>query len=371
MHRLPRDVVHLIDALLRERTVARIWERDVSVWPAASAGADPAAIANRLGWLDAAHVVAPDLPRLVELGMAVGSQGVRAVCLFAAAPIGLAANAVRTLNKPPGAPELVAVSRTDEPGVRAAIDTVDPREAIFVIAGARGDTRIVASVEEVLWTRATAVLAGDTRRHFVAVAAPGSAMEEVARTREYRELFLEPADVGVRFSALSFAGLAPAAVLGASVTDLRAAGAAMAEGCRQENQENAGVVLGAFIAAALKAGRSRLTLAFPARLAPLGVWAGDLVAGSTSAHAGGVRPSVETAIGPADAYGPDRAFVSMTTEVDEADTAALDALERAGHPVLRLSMRTDGLGAEFFRWEFAAAIAGAALQTNPFSETDV
>jgi hypothetical protein len=163
----------------------------------------------------------------------------------------------------------------------------------------------------------------------------------------------------------------PAALLGAPARDLLSAGAAMAEGCRQENHANAGLELGAFIGAASLAGRDKLTVILPPSLSMLGLWIEQLVAESTGKHEKGALPVVDEPLGRPDEYGQDRAFVAIATERDAPDKDRLAELEAAGQPVLRLSTRLDGLGAEFFRWEFATAVAGAALGINPFDEPNV
>jgi hypothetical protein len=145
----------------------------------------------------------------------------------------------------------------------------------------------------------------------------------------------------------------------------------MAAGCRQENHTNAGLELGAFIGAGALNGRDKLTVVLPPSLASLGLWIEQLVAESTGKHGKGSLPVVDEPLGRPDEYGRDRLFVALSTEVDAPDDRALKALEAAGHPVLRISTRVDGLGSEFFRWEFATAIAGAALEINPFDEPNV
>jgi hypothetical protein len=145
----------------------------------------------------------------------------------------------------------------------------------------------------------------------------------------------------------------------------------MADGCRQQNHANPGLELGAFIGAAVKQRRDKLTLALSPRLSSLGLWIEQLIAESTGKHGTGALPVVDEPLGRPDEYGNDRAFVAIATEVDEPDPAKLHALEAAGHPVLRLTTRIDGLGAEFFRWEFATAVAGAVLGINPFDEPNV
>jgi hypothetical protein len=149
----------------------------------------------------------------------------------------------------------------------------------------------------------------------------------------------------------------------------------MSEGCRQEHPTNPGLTLGAFIGAAVGEGRDKLTVVLPPSLASLGLWIEQLVAESTGKHGKGALPVVDEPLGRPDEYGNDRAFVAYSTERDDAEDKSraerLVALEAAGHPVLRLSTRLESLGAEFFRWEFATAVAGAALGINPFDEPNV
>src|SRR6185295_12966339 len=196
-------------------------------------------------------------------------------------------------------------------------------------------------------------------RHFVAITDPGTGLAQLARDRGYRHTFLNPPDIGGRFSALSLFGLVPAAIIGAPVRDLLSGGADMAAGCRQENHQNAGLELGAFIGAAAAEGRDKLTVILPPSLRALGLWIEQLVAESTGKHGKGALPVVDEPLAPPAEYGRDRCFVSVSTDRDEPDMEHLRAIEDAGHPVLRLSTRVNGLGAEFFRWEFATAVAGA------------
>lgn len=226
-------------------------------------------------------------------------------------------------------------------------------------------------MERFFWSRMSAALGDRTGRQFIAITDPGTALEALAARRGYRETFINPADIGGRFSALSLFGLVPTALIGAPAHDLLAAGAAMADGCRQENHANAGFELGAFIGAATLAGRDKLTIVLPPSLAMLGLWIEQLVAESTGKQGKGALPVVDEALESPEPYGQDRAFVAIATDKDAPDPERLAALQAAGHPVLHLTTRLDGLGAEFFRWEFATAVAGAALQINPFDEPNV
>jgi glucose-6-phosphate isomerase len=253
-----------------------------------------------------------------------------------------------------------------------AAASLTPDRTWFIVASKSGGTVEVASMERFFWhrmSRRSAAGGPPVRRHH----GPRYGARRAGGARGYRETFVNPADIGGRFSALSLFGLVPARSSVHQIADLLAAGTAMAEGCRQENHANAGLELGAFIGAAALDGRDKLTVVLPPSLAALGLWIEQLVAESTGKHGKGALPVVDEPLGRRRLYGQDRAFVVLSTERDapDADTAALADLATAGHPILRLSTRSDGLGAEFFRWEFATAVAGAALGINPFDEPNV
>jgi hypothetical protein len=326
----------------------------------------------RLGWLDVAATMGPEVPRAADLAHQITAECFDAVYLLGMGGSSLCAEVLRAVwSIASGYPELYVLDTTDEKTINSAASRLDPARTLFVVSSKSGGTVEVVSLERFFWTRLTASEGTAAGRHFVAITDPGTALQSLAESKRYREVFLNPADIGGRFSALSLFGLVPCALIGADTAELHAAGAAMAEGCRQENHVNPGLALGAFIGAAVLEGRDKLTLALAPSLASLGLWIEQLVAESTGKHGTGALPVVDEPLGRPDEYGNDRAFVAITTDRDAPDEAKLDALEAAGHPVLRLSTRIDGLGAEFFRWEFATAVAGAALGINPFDEPNV
>ena len=360
------------DRFLAERVATRIWERDLSVWQAAPGSADAKSIQSRLGWLDVATTMPPELDRVTQLADAARRDHIEAVYLLGMGGSSLCAEVLRTVNGvAAGAPELFVLDTTDETTIVTAASRLDPARTLFLVSSKSGGTVEVASLEKFFWAHMARALGGDPGRHFVAITDPGTALQKLAESKRYRDVFLNPADIGGRFSALSLFGLVPCALLGSDPAALLDAGATMAQGCRQENHANAGLELGAFIGAAAADGRDKLTVVLPPSLASLGLWIEQLVAESTGKHGKGALPIVDEPLGRPDEYGTDRAFVAIASDRDEPDHARLDALEAAGHPVLRLSTRIDGLGAEFFRWEFATAVAGAVLGINPFDEPNV
>ena len=307
-----------------------------------------------------------------RLGQEVRAEGFQTACLLGMGGSSLCAEVLRSVfGIADGHPELTVLDTTDELTLTTAATRMDPARTLFIVASKSGGTVEVASMERFFWQEMTRALGDGAGRHFVAITDPGTALHDLARTRGYREIFVNPPDIGGRFSALSLFGLVPAAVIGAPVDALLDGGTAMADGCRQHNRTNAGLELGAFMGAAARDGRDKLTVALAPSFAALGLWIEQLVAESTGKHGKGLLPVVDEPLGRPDEYGDDRAFVSIASESDAADEDRLTALEAAGFPVLRLSIRHDGLGAEFFRWEFATAVAGAALGINPFDEPNV
>ena len=362
----------LADRFLKARVVSRIWERDLTVWGASDGTPDARSIHTRLGWLDVGSTMSGELARVSHMADEVAAEGCTAVYLLGMGGSSLCAEVLRTVNGiAPGHPDLFVLDTTDELTITAAAARLDPSRSLFLVSSKSGGTVEVASLERFFWARMTAALGDAASHHFVAITDPSTALQKLAQAKKYRTAFVNPADIGGRFSALSLFGLVPCALIGSDPAQLLGAGTAMAEGCRQENHTNPGLELGAYIGAAALEGRDKLTLALPPSLASLGLWIEQLVAESTGKHGKGALPVVDEPLGRPDEYGADRAFVAIATERDQPDEDRLAALEAAGHPVLRLSTRIDGLGAEFFRWEFATAVAGAALGINPFDEPNV
>ena len=361
----------LANRMLQERVVSRIWERDISVWNA-TPGSDAArSIGMRLGWLDIGKSMPPQLDDLGQLGRAAHQERIEAVYLLGMGGSSLCAEVLRAVYGTGGSPDVHVLDTTDEGTITGAAARMNPDRTWFVVASKSGGTVEVASMERFFWSRMTGAVGGAAGRHFIAITDPDTALQKLASSRGYRNTFINPPDIGGRFSALSLFGLVPTALLGTSARDLLSAGTAMAEGCHQENHANAGLELGAFIGATTLAGRDKLTIVLPPSLATLGLWIEQLVAESTGKQGKGALPVVDEPLGGPDEYGQDRAFVAIATDRDAPDKDKLAVLDAAGHPVLRLTTRLDGLGAEFFRWEFATAVAGAALGINPFDEPNV
>jgi glucose-6-phosphate isomerase len=366
------QTVPAADPLIHQHLVPRIWRRDVTVWTVEPDSEPARSIESRLGWLDVPTGMQPELSRVEAVAEEVRRDGIDTVYLLGMGGSSLCAEVMRAVyGVKPGYPALVVMDTTDEAAIAGALRRLDPAKTLFLVASKSGGTIEPASMEKLFWQHMSLRVGTTAGRHFIAITDPGTNLAHLAAERGYRHVFLNPPDIGGRFSALSLFGLVPGALIGAPVREMLAGGAAMSEGCKQENHQNAGLELGAFFGAAASAGRDKLTVILPPSLRALGLWIEQLVAESTGKHGKGSLPVVDEPLGRTDDYGNDRCFVAITTDRDAPDKSRVDALEAAGHPVLRLSTRLDGLGAEFFRWEFATAIAGALIGVNPFDEPNV
>lgn len=368
----PSPAHSVVQTLLDHRVPERIWRRDTTVWNAPS-GTDVAhAISNRLGWLDVPTGMRSELGRVEGLADEVRRSGVKIVYLLGMGGSSLCAEVMRSVyGVRDGFPELVVMDTTDEAAIAGALARLEPAQTLFLVSSKSGTTIEPASMEKLYFGAVERALGKAAGKQFVAVTDPGTALAQQAQQQNYRAAFLNPPDIGGRFSALSLFGLVPGALIGAPVRAMLGAGADMADGCRQSTAQNAGLALGAFFGTAARAGRDKLTVVLPPSLHALGLWIEQLVAESTGKHGTGALPVVDEPLGRPEEYGEDRCFVAVSTEHDGPDSSRLAALEAAGHPVLRLSTSVSMLGAEFFRWEFAIAVAGSILEINPFDEPNV
>ena len=360
--------------LLRRDVVSRIWARDARVWDPAGTAASPSVhhgIAHRLGWLDAPATMKAHIRRVSEAAHEIKNAGFTTAYLLGMGGSSLCAEVLRDVcGVRDGGLKVHVLDTTDEATLNAAAGRLDDGATLFLVASKSGSTVEVSAMER-FFASEVRRRHSDHGRRFLAITDPGTVLEHHATREGYRAIFVNPPDIGGRFSALSLFGLVPAALLGLVLRDLLDAGVECAEGCRQTNLTNPGLVLGSFIGGWSRAGRDKLTLLLPPSMKSFGLWVEQLVAESTGKLGTGTLPVVDEPLGRPDEYGDDRAFVALATDDDAPDGAPLDALERAGHPVLRVNTRRAALGAEFFRWEFATAVAGAVLHVNPFDEPNV
>ena len=372
-------VAHLPDVeagladLQRSDTVGRIWRKDHTVWKPG-----PEEITNRLGWLTATDLMCDQAPDLVSFADEVRDAGYRHVVLLGMGGSSLGPEVLRqTFGSAAGRPELIVLDSTIPAQVRAVRDTVDPAHALFLVSSkSGGTTETLSGYSYFRGLVDRAVGTGQAGRNFVAITDAGTPLEKMAQEQGFRRVFLNPADIGGRYSVLSYFGLVPAALIGADLLALLDRADCMREGCAScvPAHDNPGAWLGATIGTLALGGRDKLTLVTSAAIGSFGLWVEQLIAESTGKDGKGIVPVAGEPLGDPASYGDDRLFVYLRLEGDSNDTIddAMENLRSSGHPVVRLELRDRyDLGAEFFRWEFATALAGAVLNLHPFDQPNV
>ncbi|MFN8619190.1 MAG: glucose-6-phosphate isomerase [Chloroflexota bacterium] len=381
--RLPEALRATVEGAI-ERSVAegwtrRLWMQDATLWTADPAVA--ASIGQRLGWLSAPSLFTDEIAELTAFAATIRDEGFTDVIVAGMGGSSLAPEVLASVYPLSEHGLNVYVLDSTDPAAIADVEAVtDPGTTLRIIATKSGTTTETLAFHAHFW-EAEWHRMGILHRHkaglsFVAVTDPGKSLEAIPHAEEFRETFLNPADVGGRYSALTYVGLVPAALLGLDLESLVADAREAVVRCQRPDATNPGVTLGAALGALALAGRDKLTFVIEPDLAPLGAWLEQLIAESTGKQGKGIVPvDGETLAEPA-VYGQDRVFVRLgrTVATDwRAETDPLiDALAAAGHPVIELPLEGDDwVGSEFLRWEVATAIAGAVLGVNPFDEPNV
>ena len=359
----------------------RLFARDVSLWTN-----DPrvgATILGRLGWLDAPNHFVDRIAGLEGFGDAVVEEGYETAVVAGMGGSSLAPDVLlRTFGSQDGYLALRILDSTDPANVSATLDALDPLRTLVIIASKSGTTTEPLAFLAYAWARAEKALKAVPHRvyqhagaYFAAITDPGKSAEAIPHLDDFREIFLNPPDIGGRYAALTYVGLVPASIIGIDLDALLASASAMLGACREPDPaSNPGLSLGLAMGVLAKAGRDKLTFLVDAEIVSFGAWAEQLIAESTGKHGVGIVPVDLEPLGPVQAYGPDRAFVRLSlmgADGTQSDELA-DALQAAGHPVLRIEIADPiDLGAEFVRWEVATVIAGAVLGIDPFDQPNV
>lgn len=357
----------------RRDVIGRIWRRDHTVWKPS-----PDEIANRLGWLDVSVAMRAALPDLRRFADEVRAEGFERVLLLGMGGSSLGPEALaHTFGSADGFPELRVLDSVLPSVVRAATDAIDPARTLFLVSSKSGTTVETSALYRHFRREVEAsVGAQNAGRHFVAITDSGTSLARLAVRDGFRRLFLNPPDIGGRYAAQSLVGLVPGALMGLDLEAALDQVDDMADRCSTVHtaSDNPGARLGAAIAAQAVRGQDKLTLLASPSVASFAPWAEQLVAESLGKEGKGVVPVVGERLTRSARIGGDRQFVYLRLSGDNnaATDSVADTAARRRRPLvtLRLGDRNEVWG-EFFRWEFAVAVAGALLGVNPFDQPDV
>lgn len=367
------DVTSALASLDDRQVISRIWSGDHTVWKP-----DPTEISDRLGWLTVTDFMREQLPELEAFGKEVRNAGFRWFVLLGMGGSSLGPEVLRqTFGSAPGYPELIVLDSTVPGWVESVADAIDPAQTLFLVSSKSGSTTepnmFYAYFRGLVEQTVGKELAGS---HFIAVTDPGSSLAKLGEDQGFRRVFLNPTDLGGRYSVLSYFGLVPAAVIGLDVAKLLDRADRM-RGSTEPGiliADNPGAWLGTVMGVNARAGRDKLTLVTSPVISSFGLWVEQLIAESTGKDGIGIVPVAGEPLVSPGLYGDDRLFVYLRLAGDDnaSTDAAIKVLEDSGQPVVRLDLADIyDLGAEFFRWEMATAVGGSVLQINPFDQPNV
>ncbi len=372
---LPRQLSEPFRAKLKEWTerdnVRKLWDRDASLW----SGEDES---KWLGWLTIVSEQQRSIRRFPNFAAEVKDAGFTDVLVLGMGGSSLCPEVMRkSFGKIAGFPELHVLDSTDPAQIKTFENKIALAGTLFIVSSKSGTTLEPNIFKQYFFDRVRQAVGDDEAgNRFIAITDPGSKLRQVAENDRFRKIFLGSPTIGGRYSALSDFGLVPAAAMGVDVERFLDRAGEMVKACGRDvpANENPGAVLGVLLGVGHNHGRNKMTLVASPGIYDLGAWLEQLLAESTGKNGRGLIPIDCEPLGPAEVYGNDRIFAYLRLESapDVSQDAAVADLERAGHPVVVISVSdVYHLGQEFFRWEIATAVAGSIIGINPFDQPDV
>ncbi len=369
--KLASDVKASLEDWKKRGNVQRLWEKDASLWT----GADED---KWLGWLDVAEQQIEDVEKLKQFAADIKQAAFKNALLLGMGGSSLCPEVLRmTFGKTAGFPDLHVLDSTDPAQIKSLEAKVDLSSTVCIVSSKSGSTLEPNIYKQYFFERVKAAVGEKVvGSRFIAITDPGSKLQRVAQKDKFRKVFMGVPSIGGRYSALSNFGMVPAAAMGIDVLKFLKSTQLMVEACSPgaEAAANPGVVLGTILGIAANQGRDKLTIVASKGIFDLGAWLEQLIAESTGKSGRGIIPVDRENLGEPDVYGSDRvfAYLRLESDADRAQSAAVDALAKAGNPVIRIVLPDIySLGQEFFRWEIATAVAGSLIGINAFNQPDV
>ena len=360
-----------LDDWKKSNKVARLWQKDASLW----SGTDES---NWLGWLSITEEQIAHVDALKAIAADVKKARFKDALLLGMGGSSLCPEVLRmTFGKVKGFPELHVLDSTDPAQIKAIEAKVDLKSTICIVSSKSGSTLEPNIYKQYFFERVKAK-AGEKEvgNRFIAITDPGSKMQQVAEADKFRKIFFGVPSIGGRYSALSNFGMVPGAVMGLDVAKFLKNTEEMVKACGASvaADSNPGVILGNILGVAANHGRDKITIIASPGISDLGAWLEQLIAESTGKIGKGIIPVDRERLAKPPIYGNDRvfAYLRLASKPNKTQDADVAALEKAGHPVVRITLPSIyNLGQEFFRWEIATAVAGSIIGINAFNQPDV
>jgi glucose-6-phosphate isomerase len=360
-------------AMKSDRIMARIWDHDHTVWQNS-----PEEISNRLGWLHTPHLMLDQVKDLHGFTQELLQEGFQKALLLGMGGSSLAPEVFQDIfGSTPGFLELEVLDTTDPDAIRTTASGLDLERTIFIVATKSGGTVETLSLFKYFYNLVGNQVGWENvGAQFIAITDPGSKLVDLAQKHKFRRAFLNDPDIGGRYSALSYFGLVPAAMIGmdlvhlleGSLTDL-----CSCESCDCAiDENNYAAQLGGILGVLAREGRDKLTFLISPEIDSFGTWVEQLIAESTGKAGTGILPVVGEPVADPATYGDDRLFIYLRLGEDQTHEKLVKALVEAGQPVVWLQLNEPyDLGGQFFLWELATAVASHLLGINPFDQPNV
>ena len=359
-----------LNHISRERIIPRIWQKDHTVWRK-----DPTEISNRLGWLDCVEVTKKSFSEINSFVEEIRKDGFTDALLMGMGGSSLTPEVFRfTFGVKKGYLDLHVLDSTHPETILEYENKLDPNKTLYIVSTKSGGTVETMSFMKYFFTSVSTKLGNEkASKHFIAITDPGSGLEETAKKLNFRKIFLNDPNIGGRFSALSLFGIVPAALLGIDLNKLFDEASKLIGECKKpEVSDNSGAKLGGIMGSLAKEGVDKLTLIISPQIKYLGGWLEQLIAESTGKDGKGILPVDLEPTVPISEYGKDRVFVYLKIAGDNFFDKRVNEIKNAGFPLIEIEMENVyRLGAEFFRWEYATAVAGYVLDVQPFDQPNV
>ncbi len=356
-----------------ENVIERMWQCDPTIWK--EKREDDVELSNRLGWLNLPTQMEDEIPDLQNFAEEV-KEKYSSIVLLGMGGSSLAPEVFfKTFGNKKGYPNLTVLDSTHPKAVKQIIDTHDFKKTIFIVASKSGGTTETMSFYYTFHNEVSK-FSSNPGEQFIAITDAGSSLEKLADEKKFRKTFITPEQVGGRYSALTYFGLVPAALIGVDISLLLKRAREETIKCTKEvkTENSPGCILGAVIGELAKKGKDKLTIIASPRISAFPSWVEQLIAESTGKEGKGILPVVDEPIGSPKAFGDDRVFVYLRLKDDDNSKldSEINSIEKNNFPLIKIELKDEyDLGKEFFRWEIATALAGAVLEINPFNQPNV
>ncbi len=353
-----------------ENIIERMWKKDHTVWRN-----DPTEIFNRLGWLDCVDVTRSSIKEINSFVDAVRAQGFTHALLMGMGGSSLAPEVFRlTFGVKEGYLDLSVLDNTHPEAVKEFSNILDVEKTLYIVSTKSGGTVETISFMKCFYTETVKKIGKkNAGNRFVAITDPGSGLEAMAKDLNFRKIFLNDPDIGGRFSALSLFGAVPAALVGVNLDEFLNRAEKMVNECKLHDvSQNSGAMLGTIIGTLANEGIDKLTILSSSQLRYFGAWLEQLIAESTGKDGKGILPVDLEPMSSIENFSHDRVFVQLKLEGDSSNDEIINAIKEADFPFIEITFHdVYDLAGEFFRWEFATAIAGYVLSVQPFDQPNV